>query len=113
MKPETERWLALANEDIDLAEISWRRTYYSACVAHCQQAIEKVLKAALVERGIRFRKTHDLPELADLLGLDIASEDLDFLAKLTDQYLPSRYGDVHVEYPPEMAENYLESTKRI
>ncbi|MFA5771177.1 MAG: HEPN domain-containing protein [Thermoplasmata archaeon] len=52
---------------------------------HCQQAIEKLLKAVLSELKITYRKTHDLKELLDLLvdnkiaipiniaGLDILS----------------------------------------
>ena len=35
---------------------------------HCQQAAEKLLKAVASEMGIRFRKTHDLRELLDLLS---------------------------------------------
>ncbi len=34
---------------------------------HAQQSIEKLFKAVLAARGIRFRKTHDLLELIDLL----------------------------------------------
>jgi HEPN domain-containing protein len=34
---------------------------------HCQQAAEKLLKALLSYNGIRFRKTHDVLELIDLL----------------------------------------------
>ena len=34
---------------------------------HCQQAIEKLLKAVLSLHGVRYRKTHDLRELMDLL----------------------------------------------
>jgi HEPN domain-containing protein len=35
---------------------------------HCQQAAEKLLKAALSEFGVEFRRTHDLRELMDLLA---------------------------------------------
>ncbi len=34
---------------------------------HAQQAVEKLLKAVLASRGVRYRKTHDLVELIDLL----------------------------------------------
>ena len=34
---------------------------------HCQQAIEKFLKAVLISRKIEFRKTHDLEELLQLI----------------------------------------------
>jgi len=33
----------------------------------CQQAIEKAMKAVLSHRSIRYRRTHDLSELLDLL----------------------------------------------
>ena len=35
---------------------------------HCQQAVEKLLKALLSMLGVRFRKTHDLREIMDLLA---------------------------------------------
>ena len=34
---------------------------------HCQQAVEKFLKAVLVQHNVVFRKTHDLIELISLL----------------------------------------------
>jgi len=48
---------------------------------HCQQAVEKTLKAFLVSRGIEFEKTHDLGWLLDLCvgedpGLDALREAL-------------------------------------
>jgi len=35
---------------------------------HCQQAVEKLLKAVLSMHAVRYRKTHDLRELMDLLA---------------------------------------------
>lgn len=37
---------------------------------HAQQSIEKALKAVLFLKGVEFRRTHDLEELASLL-LDV------------------------------------------
>ena len=34
---------------------------------HCQQAVEKALKAVLSVHGVGFRRTHDIAELLDLL----------------------------------------------
>jgi HEPN domain-containing protein len=34
---------------------------------HCQQAAEKLLKALLSHMGVRFRRTHDIKELMDLV----------------------------------------------
>jgi len=113
MKAETEKWLTLAKQDMGMAEAAWEREYYSGCIARCQQAVEKLLKAGLVEEGIEFRKTHDLPELARLRGLNLTNEQMDVLAKLTEQYLPSRYGDVYTEFSRETAESYYVSTRDI
>jgi len=41
---------------------------------HFQQTVEKSLKALLIIKGIKFRKTHDIRELLDLIvdnGIDI------------------------------------------
>jgi HEPN domain-containing protein len=51
---------------------------------HCQQAAEKILKALLAERGIRFHRTHNLRQLMDTVqdaGLPIPPglQDLDTL----------------------------------
>jgi HEPN domain-containing protein len=35
---------------------------------HCQQAAEKILKALLSDVGIRFRKTHEIGALMEMLG---------------------------------------------
>ncbi len=50
MKPETERWVARAAEDLGMADAAWEREYFSSCMFHCQQAVEKLLKAGLIER---------------------------------------------------------------
>lgn len=39
---------------------------FETTLFHAQQALEKILKAALVEQGVVFRRTHDLVELANL-----------------------------------------------
>jgi len=49
-------------------ELSKRRPPFRDIVCfHCQQAVEKYVKALLQELGISFPKTHDLEQLLDLL----------------------------------------------
>ena len=61
---------------------------------HCQQAVEKLLKALQSHLGVRFRKTHDLRELLDLLA-DHGSappeylEEIDYLSPFAVDF---RYG---------------------
>ena len=54
---------ALIDEVIDSERVS-----DAAIGFHCQQAAEKLLKALLSQLGVRFRRTHDLTELMDLLA---------------------------------------------
>ena len=63
-----------------------------------QQAIEKCLKAVLFSQGISFRRTHDLIELADLLGdsNDDMPLTIDQLALLNPYAVTLRYDDLEV-----------------
>jgi HEPN domain-containing protein len=70
MKLEALEWVAKADGDFFDAQRGVRarknRNPDGVCF-HCQQCIEKYLKARLTEAGIRFPKTHDLARLLDLL----------------------------------------------
>ena len=68
---------------------------------HCQQGAEKVLKALLSDLGVRFRKTHELGALMDLLAragepLPSEFENLDALTPFGAVY---RYDDYDAEAP--------------
>jgi HEPN domain-containing protein len=78
MKRHEQVWLYLrkATEDEALVDevIDSPRVSDAAIGFHCQQAAEKLLKAFLTHQGIRFRRTHDLKELMDLMvdnGIEI------------------------------------------
>ena len=57
-------WLAFARRDLEMAELLLGADYLDGAAFHAQQAMEKVLKAALVRAGVRPPRTHDLVELA-------------------------------------------------
>jgi HEPN domain-containing protein len=66
---------------------------------HCQQAVEKYLKALLVQHAVEFPKTHNLKELLALL-LPVLPE----LARaLSDVSVLTPYG-VEVRYPADFPE---------
>lgn len=70
MKPLTLDWVAKAEGDFLVATQIMRRRkqrVYDAACFHCQQTVEKYLKARLHEAGIPFAKTHDLVVLLNLL----------------------------------------------
>jgi HEPN domain-containing protein len=61
---------------------------------HCQQAVEKLLKAVLAHAEVVFRRTHDLAELLDLAtdsGIPV-EPGLDAVRVLTPYAVDYRYG---------------------
>jgi HEPN domain-containing protein len=92
METETQEWVDRAQYDLDTARamlVSGRYLYVVFC---CQQAIEKALKAVIVERSGEFPpRTHNLLRLAELSGVEIAVEQSSLLKNLSDYYVKSRY----------------------
>jgi HEPN domain-containing protein len=69
MRAVTREWVGKAEEDFSVAAgLSRRRKNRAPNVQsfHCQQCMEKYLKARLVEAGAVPPKTHDLPQLLHL-----------------------------------------------
>jgi HEPN domain-containing protein len=66
MKPPTAEWVDKAEGDWNAARqlnrVRKDPNYDGVCF-HCQQCVEKYLKAKLEEAGIRFPRTHDLTSL--------------------------------------------------
>ena len=69
---------------------------------HCQQAVEKHLKALLVRRQIEFPKTHDIAKLLDRVATVDAStaESLRDADALTPFGVETRYPSDAPEVPP-------------
>ena len=64
---------------------------------HCQQAVEKLLKGALISKDVTIKKTHDLGLLAEMLQeyVDVDEKYLEMCDELTP------YG-VKIRYPQEL-----------
>jgi HEPN domain-containing protein len=70
MKAATREWVRCAEEDFDVANALLRRRTKTAANSigfHCQQCVEKYLKARLEEGSLNAPKTHDLIVLLQLL----------------------------------------------
>lgn len=95
-----KEWLGKANGDYEVAlslnKSKKKKKFYYIIAFHCQQAIEKYLKALLLCHKIIFPKTHDLVELLNLLG----PED-DFLRGLTNKFKLLNPYAVGFRYPGE------------
>ncbi len=104
MKDETKMWMGYSAENFDSANILLKNKLFNPCLQNVQQAVEKALKAILIENDIQFKKTHDILELKILIEkknikIDLSDEDCDFLNSI---YLPSKYplGSVIPDYNP-------------
>lgn len=64
MKADTKEWVRCAEEDFDVAAALFRRRTKRPATNtigfHCQQCVEKYLKARLAEAGLGVPKVHDL-----------------------------------------------------
>ena len=116
MEKITKKWLEFAQQDLKDAEILFENKRYSGCIYHCHQAVEKLLKATLTEKGERIPKTHDLLDLLKQSQIKYTKEILEFVQELNPYYNPIRYPDtpkVLIKFPRQKALKILKLTKEI
>ena len=93
MKNETEIWITYAEENLTSSEVLLNSSLFNPSLQNAQQAVEKFLKALLIENSVNLIKTHSIRELvgklADLsIDTLISEDDTDLLDSI---YLPSKY----------------------
>jgi HEPN domain-containing protein len=95
MNKGTKEWLDFADRDLEAARILVEYEYVSnAVLFHCQQCVEKCLKALLEEKGIPVPHTHNVVKLHSLLKenspepLLVTEDDLDLVDAV---YIDTRY----------------------
>ncbi len=105
MNDETRTWLAYAHENLTSAKVLLDSELYNPCLQNIQQAIEKMLKAVLIESHEKPRKTHSIVELTAALGarrslLALTDDEMDLLDSI---YLPSKcpLGNVLPDFEPD------------
>ena len=109
MKQETQKWVTIAESDLRAAKVMQDSGFFAHSIFQCHEALEKLLKAMWIERHSTgtHPHIHDLPGLADQAGVALSEEQRTFLARLAEQYIPTRYGDLEREFPKEIADTYL------
>jgi len=93
MKDDTQTWLGYAEENLRSAIVLLDANLFNPCLQNIQQAVEKALKAVLIERDLPLKRTHSINELAIMLttaGIDIDMNE-DECDLLDSVYLPSKY----------------------
>jgi HEPN domain-containing protein len=105
MRGETRQWLEYADENLNSAKVLLDNKLFNACLQNAQQAVEKMLKALLVEFSIQLKKTHSVNELIMILAenhvrVDLSEEERELLDSI---YLPSKYplGSILPDFEPD------------
>lgn len=109
-------WIEKAEHDLEAARelFNISKTYDVVCF-HCQQGVEKYLKAFLVAHNIRFEKVHDLWVLAQKVvamepNISLFKEKL---KTLDAYYITARYPGDEIEYSNKEAKEALVFAKEI
>lgn len=60
---DPREWLKRAKSALALAQVHEEAIYFEDLCFQAQQAVEKAVKAVLIQRGVRFSYVHDIAEL--------------------------------------------------
>lgn len=116
MKKEAEVWVKYAKDDLKSMEVMWDARRYGPTAFYCQQLLEKILKAVIIEFvSKRPPKIHDLLRLATEAKLKLSKDWQKTLKLLTRHYFLVRYPDMVKEYTAsrKKMEPIVEKTKEI
>ncbi|MCX6272953.1 MAG: HEPN domain-containing protein [Bacteroidetes bacterium] len=96
---EIKQWVIKGDHDLGTAKITYLHIpdYLDTITFHCQQAVEKYLKAYLIFQSSTFRFSHDLVYLLDL----ITQNDSDF-EEYYDMVSELQGYAVEIRYPNEI-----------
>jgi len=116
MSKSVEAWKERAEYDLETARAMLEAGRFLYVLFCCQQAIEKALKALIVERsGELPPRIHSLLRLADTAGVTVPVERRPFLRELTAYSIQSRYPEEiptsGTAIPRETAERILKQTE--
>ena len=100
VRAEALDWLESAIVDLDEAGKAFERGSYHLSVFLSHQAVEKALKAYIIERlGQRPPRTHDLVELLHLSGLKLEAMDGELISELSPYYTIARCPNAGLRRP--------------
>ncbi len=91
----SKKWVERSEYDMETAKAMLKAKRYLYVGFMCQQSLEKLLKAIIVQQGKEILQIHNLVRLAEISGIypSMNTEYQDFLANLTPFAIKARYGD--------------------
>ena len=122
MNETTKAWVEYALRDLETAEyLLNNKRLANSVLFHCQQTVEKIIKAVLNEENIKIPRIHNVLSLFQFIPENKRNQfkvDENHLKLINDIYTDSRYpGDIGLlpdHFPVhEDAKEYFEITKNI
>lgn len=114
MKETTKKWLPFAQADIETATIllsskTKSRWTNMLILWHCQQAIEKMFKAIIIEKSKELLQIHNLRRLREIAEIELSDDNFKLIIEINQYYSQSRYPDLI--YSPMHSPNNLLTLK--
>ncbi len=114
----SEEWFKQAAYDLETAEIMLKAGRYIYAVFMCHLSIEKALKGLYVKKFKKDPpKIHNLNYFCEKIGLDLPEEVQNFIDKLNNLSVPTRYPDeiekLLRDYKKEPTEKVFSKTKEL
>jgi len=110
--------VSYAERDLASARVLVEAGELANALFHCQQAIEKTLKAVILERtGEEPPRIHNLMRLAQLAPAELSEDQMMLMRELGVSYIESRYPDASLaeqsQPTAESARSYLARTEEL
>lgn len=118
MLKATERWLAQVDYDLETAEHMLKAGRHIYAIFMCHLALEKMLKAVISEETQTLPpRTHNLIDLARRAKLAPSAQHQEFIGKLADASVATRYpedlSELLPQYPEAVTQEYLKTTEEV
>ena len=116
MRKDTNNFIKSAEYDLNTAEFMLKSGRYIYVIFMCHLSLEKMLKAIATEITQKISpKSHNLIYLLKLGNIQLPSELFNFIAKINNASIVTRYPEdfskILKAYPESIAEEYLSKTK--
>ncbi len=112
-----KQWIIKGDHDLGTAKVTYLHIpeYLDTVTFHCQQAVEKYLKAYLIYNSVTFRFTHDLIYLLELIVTDDTEFEnyLDSVTELQSYAVEVRYPNETIFLSKDKVENAIKIAKDI
>jgi HEPN domain-containing protein len=118
VKASSENWLKIARYDLKAAEAAFKSSLFIKVYENSHAALEKLLKAVIVENDKDPKKIHDLLRLASEAVIENLKEDVkEVLDELNTVYFSTRYpedfDELEKELNKEKTKDLLKQVRRI